>query len=451
MTRPLLGTRDIAELLGLSRQRVDQLAREDPTFPAPESTLNSRRIWHGETIERWAAATGRLPAPASSSLEPLPALLARACFVIGPIGSKLATHGSDARQTWEDALQTWEEVILPACRIVGLDPVRADGLANAGDITEQIFRRLRDDSVVIADLTGANANVMYELGLRHTRNLLTVQLGEYGRLPFDVATIRTVQFSRSAHGLVSARKELTEILQAGLAGEFDSVTATRIWNTQNDALSTAIPNEPGDESSPAPDELGDADILAEGEAALTSLAGTLGTVSELTGQLGTLAEATTAAIHDSDAAGNGFQGRIRVIVLHAEKVKAIAPALAHAMEIYVDEMAKVHAMVLKLIEKFQQDPSELAAGMDWGTRTRWLASVSRTSLESTAGMAAAMKQNAKLSRVLRVPTQQIVRELDRFQVATAVVDEWDRKLQTLGVPVAAPETGVTVSTSKPLN
>src|SRR5579871_6611628 len=101
------------------------------------------------------------------------------CFVIGPIGNRHAEPGSEARITYEEALETFAEIIEPACKRFGLDPVRVDGLARAGDLTDQIFKRLRDDDVVIADLTGANANAMYELGLRHTRAKLTLQVGEY--------------------------------------------------------------------------------------------------------------------------------------------------------------------------------------------------------------------------------------------------------------------------------
>lgn len=61
------------------------------------------------------------------------------CFVIGPIGNKFAPLGSEDRVAYEEALQVWEEVIQPACTQVGLEPVRADGLARAGEITEQIF------------------------------------------------------------------------------------------------------------------------------------------------------------------------------------------------------------------------------------------------------------------------------------------------------------------------
>ncbi|WP_310526584.1 hypothetical protein, partial [Nocardioides sp.] len=62
----------------------------------------------------------------------------------------------------------WENVFEPACEMFGLTPVRADKISEAGDIPEQIFTYLRDADIVIADVTGGNANVMYELGLRHT-------------------------------------------------------------------------------------------------------------------------------------------------------------------------------------------------------------------------------------------------------------------------------------------
>jgi hypothetical protein len=130
------------------------------------------------------------------------------CFVIGPIGDRFAPIGSEANQTFEQALEVYEKVIVAACGQVGLTPVRADQIAIAGDITEQVFRHLYEDEVVIADVSGGNPNVMYELGLRHTRNLLTIQIGEYGQLPFDIHAIRTIEFSRSERGLIDARNKL---------------------------------------------------------------------------------------------------------------------------------------------------------------------------------------------------------------------------------------------------
>ncbi len=57
----LVGVAEIADLLGISRQRVNRLVQTDPSFPAPEAELSAGRIWTRESIVEWAKATGRLP------------------------------------------------------------------------------------------------------------------------------------------------------------------------------------------------------------------------------------------------------------------------------------------------------------------------------------------------------------------------------------------------------
>lgn len=49
----LVGSKEIQELLGVSRQRVDQLSKS-PGFPSPVASLASGRIWLRADIERWA-------------------------------------------------------------------------------------------------------------------------------------------------------------------------------------------------------------------------------------------------------------------------------------------------------------------------------------------------------------------------------------------------------------
>lgn len=56
----LAGTHEIAVLLGVSRQRVLQLA-QSPGFPAPVAKLKVGNVWVKGDIERWAQAHGRLP------------------------------------------------------------------------------------------------------------------------------------------------------------------------------------------------------------------------------------------------------------------------------------------------------------------------------------------------------------------------------------------------------
>lgn len=55
----LMGLTEIAEMLGVSRQRIDQLAHTDD-FPEPVAELAAGRIWERADVEAWARATGRL-------------------------------------------------------------------------------------------------------------------------------------------------------------------------------------------------------------------------------------------------------------------------------------------------------------------------------------------------------------------------------------------------------
>ncbi|MCU1489030.1 MAG: hypothetical protein JWM85_435, partial [Acidimicrobiaceae bacterium] len=55
----LCGVTEIAELLGVSRQRADQLSRYKG-FPEPAATLSNGRIWLRSDVEAWAREVGRL-------------------------------------------------------------------------------------------------------------------------------------------------------------------------------------------------------------------------------------------------------------------------------------------------------------------------------------------------------------------------------------------------------
>jgi predicted DNA-binding transcriptional regulator AlpA len=55
MVDDLIGTQDIAALLGVSRQRVDQLSRAYADFPAPRTT-GRYRYWSRREVEKWIAA-----------------------------------------------------------------------------------------------------------------------------------------------------------------------------------------------------------------------------------------------------------------------------------------------------------------------------------------------------------------------------------------------------------
>lgn len=380
------------------------------------------------------------------------------CFVVGPIGNRHEPPGSGEREVYEEALRVMAEVIEPACQAASLSPVRADALARAGELNEQIFRRLRDDDVVIADLTGANPNVMYELGLRHTKNKLTVQIGEYGQLPFDVASIRTIQFSRSAIGLINARDELKEVLEAGVAGEYDAVTATRIWNDSDPTTPLAADNEaanvatPSDQAShPAEDEKPFLDVMAKAEDRQHELEPALEAVTRDLRELTELAENSAGEIERSDTAGHGMKGRLQVATRYARGLEQIASKLESDVDRYTDVLGAFFGGHSALIGRLEEDPEALEDqdASEFAALTRQLADVTRESMASLAGVVDVVEENAKLSRVLRGPSKRLTAALSRFTEATGAIDDLDRRLESLGVAKRPPNWEPDLSAEKP--
>ena len=53
MDEDLLGISEVAKVLGVSRQRVHQLADSDPDFPNPVAKLSRGRLWSRVQISEW--------------------------------------------------------------------------------------------------------------------------------------------------------------------------------------------------------------------------------------------------------------------------------------------------------------------------------------------------------------------------------------------------------------
>lgn len=120
------------------------------------------------------------------------------CFVLMPFGKK-----PDALGNTVDFDRIYHEIIEPAIEQAGLECVRADEEMAGGIIHKPMFERLILCEYAVADLSTANANVFYELGLRHAmRPWSTVLIfADGGRLPFDVALLRALPYKLTSDGV----------------------------------------------------------------------------------------------------------------------------------------------------------------------------------------------------------------------------------------------------------
>lgn len=131
------------------------------------------------------------------------------CFVVMPIGPR----DSDARRRSDKVLR---HVIRPAVAECGYSAIRADEIAEAGLITSQVIQHIVEDPLVIADLTGHNPNVFYELAVRHAVRKPFIQLIELGNsIPFDIGNLRTVEVDhRDLDSVERCKSDLVKHIRA---------------------------------------------------------------------------------------------------------------------------------------------------------------------------------------------------------------------------------------------
>ena len=127
------------------------------------------------------------------------------CFVIAPIGSE----GSDIRKRSD---QVFRHIILPIAARHGYRAIMAHQMSKPGSITTQIVEQILSAPLVVADLTGHNANVLYELAIRHVVRKPVVQIIQNGKaLPFDIAAQRTIQLDlKDPDSVDAAKNELSK-------------------------------------------------------------------------------------------------------------------------------------------------------------------------------------------------------------------------------------------------
>lgn len=115
------------------------------------------------------------------------------CFMVMPFGIKEThTPGGPAKVNFD---QVWEKVFKPVIERLGYEPVRADVDLGASIIRDMIERLALSD-LVLADVTIANANVFYEVGIRHAacESGCVLVAASWAKAPFDTQSMRRESF-----------------------------------------------------------------------------------------------------------------------------------------------------------------------------------------------------------------------------------------------------------------
>jgi len=124
------------------------------------------------------------------------------CFVLMPFG--------------DDMLQQVYEVhIKPTVERVGLQCKRVDDMLGPAAIMVDIWKGIKSARVVLAELTGQNPNVFYELGLCHAIGKDAILMAQDIKdVPFDVRHRRTIIYTPTPRGCKQLEEVLGKTLEA---------------------------------------------------------------------------------------------------------------------------------------------------------------------------------------------------------------------------------------------
>jgi hypothetical protein len=113
----------------------------------------------------------------------------------------------------------YERVIKPAVELAQLTCVRADEVFSKAQITHQIWDQIRSCRIVLAELTGRNPNVLYEIGLAHALGKPSIILTRaQDDVPFDLRAHRYLFYdTNDPFWGDNLKTQLTRMVEAAIA------------------------------------------------------------------------------------------------------------------------------------------------------------------------------------------------------------------------------------------
>ncbi len=178
---------------------------------------------------------------------------------------------------------TYNYIIKPAVTVAGLQCIRADEIVHAGPINVPLYEQLLNADLVIVDLSTANKNALYELGVRHAlRPYSTIVICEDGlkTFPFDTNHVLIYQYHHLGDSIdfeevERFRTSLTEAIVATQAADgryFDSPVYTFLKNLYPPRLgaspATPTAEPPAAARAPAPEQASIGTLMEQSEAAI---------------------------------------------------------------------------------------------------------------------------------------------------------------------------------------
>jgi hypothetical protein len=312
----------------------------------------------------------------------------------------------------------YEDIVRPVCEQLGLTFLRADRLTEAGLPMDQLQRMLTEVDVVVADLSGSDAELSFGLGVRHGLGRCTVQVAEEpGPFSGPGRTMPCIPFPSHPADTVTARQQLTKVLMEEMGGGSGSGLSLPAGPAPRPTGESVIE---ADEDAP-----GLFDLVVEAEAQLEAIAGDMADVESAVLDLGEMMALSGEDIARVNHPGVSTSMKMAVINRMAKAIDGPADDLAAAAERFAERMGASVGAFRAFLEWAGNTPRgewpEGAEGvLDQVATAPWEAQAASGAFQE---MVAVINMLGAASRQLRRPARRIIKSLETIFQSVSVLEE----------------------------
>ncbi len=312
----------------------------------------------------------------------------------------------------EDFDSVYDDLISPALTQAGFVVTRADEIDNQQSVMKDIVTSLAFADLIVADLTGANPNVYYEVGIAHgLRQNVILMTQDIDRLPFDLKSYRVVEYSLLLRDAKRASERLESLAQGAHSG------TTQFGSPVSDFLEPSLPEPTAPQPEIDPSPLGILDYQEQFEKCTNEITSTITTIGTRTESYGNVLRDGTATLQELQARNERPSPR---------QVRAALAGITEATRAYSDEMSQYNRTFEELLPQLessleglihgqsiesQENRTEFEEAMDTieGTLQSF-----QEGIDGTMSMKQAVDSMPNLERNLNSANGKLSRELQRF-------------------------------------
>lgn len=339
-------------------------------------------------------------------------------FVITPFSEDFLALYDELKRTFEENFEF----------------TNAGDLDNQQNILQDIVEGIHQADVIIADLTGLNANVFYELGLAHAMNkkviIITQDLGE---LPFDIKSYRANEYSLQFNKLPKLIEKLKKLLLGAIDNKvkYGNPISDYIPDFYQNKSVTVETGSSDDEEEKKSEKLGDAsvdedekgflDYIADVEENSAKMTGEITSMSNEMNEMNTSVNAATSEINrvkahggnvDASFARNTCRKLAEPVDLFARKLKGHVSEVSKYWNIvensYLSLLDTRYAQQKDNVDKLKETMYALRGMQD---------SISNSDMKME-GLIAVLRGNMGMERRLNKAITSLVSELESYLLMT---------------------------------